>query len=517
MRMFIDDLSEDAREKYLRLMRDPVYFYDILLQREDEELFDYQKQLMRDVALRPMLNNPIYREYIVLKGRQIGISWMSGILALWAGATNKEWEIICLSFNLEQAQRILNYTKSFAERLKDVGLYKELIAGQSATNLRFTTKSIVTSVGCTRPTAHNVRNYHAHLLFIDEATLIYDKMFPAISPLTSQTGGKTLYISTAGVIGTVFHRLWQDGNTAEKMRQTYIDEFKNAKLQGLSDWEAKNLAEEKIGRTWDEILKIKSYTLPSYICPKLSEKDLQNEKRKLGEVRFRREFECVWSGTSDQIFTLIPMYNLRNPVTKTRRPCYAGIDVGKVNDPTVLVVIEEYQNYMDIDIDGVTKPVFVPYRVIYIKEWNRERMISIANYIKTNIIGRYNIRLFAIDATGGHGDELLNRMIELEMPCKALKVKSKTKNELMIGGDGLEEAFMSQNLWINSNPNDLASEELRFELGGYIGEIMGNGLYKFDSTVGRDHYVDALAYAWNAVKSATFEPVVFIRKPDRFK
>jgi len=511
MSVDINNLSSEKIKKFKNLQKDPVLFYNVFLQEPDEELYDYQIQFMRDVAQQPFLNNPIYNTFSMLKGRQIGASWVSGILVLWAAMMHNNWEIVIVSFNLEQAQRILGYAKAFAERLKKKGLYKQLIEGQRGTNLRFKNGSIITAVGCTRPDAHNIRNYHAHLLIIDEAALIYDKMFPSITPLTAQTKGKIVMLSTAGSVGSFFHRMWQDGNTAKEQREEYIAVYRETKKAGFGDSQAKNKAEEKIGRTWDEIQKIKSYTIPSAECPDLTQNKLTQERRNLGEIRYMREYECVWAGTADQIFTNVPTFNLVKPIRKTKKQCFAGIDVGKANDPTVLIIIEAFQDYMEIDIDGVKQQVFVPYRVIYTKEWQRERMRVIANFIKERVVSRFNIRLFAIDITGGHGDELMRDMVELDLPCKGLKIKTKRKNDLMLGVDALDDAFMSQSLWINRNINDVGAEELRFELAAYVGELMATGYYKFDSTVDRDHYVDSLAYAWDAVKAGSFEPMVIIR------
>jgi hypothetical protein len=504
------ELSGNALKNFRKLQADPVLFYEIFLQEDGEELYDYQKELMWDIAQRPMIDNPIYKDYIVLKGRQIGASWISGILALWGAMMHDHWEVVVVSFNLEQAQRILGYAKSFAERLKKRGLYKKFVEGQRGTNLRFKNGSIITAVGCTRPEAHNVRNYHAHMLFIDEGALVYDKMFPSITPLTAQTGGKMIMLSTAGSVGSMFHRLWQDGNTAAGLREDYGHAFKEF-AEGYTNREAKRMAEEKIGRQWNEILKIKSYTIPSSECPDLTPEKLNSERRNLGEIRYMREYECIWAGTSDQIFTNIPTYSLDRMITRTKKQCFGGMDVGKAEDPTVLIIIEAFQDYMPIQIDGVTKEVFVPYRVIFVKEWKRERMRTIANYIKEQVMPRFNLRLIAIDITGGHGDELMRDMVELELPCKGLKVKHKSKNNLMLGVDALDDAFMAKKLWINRHVNDLGAEDLRFELAGYIGKLTSTGYYVFDSTVDRDHKVDSLAYCWDAVKAGSFEPIMLIR------
>jgi len=489
---FIDEneLSPEAYEEYKRLQTDPIYFHNKFFKIPGEEPYDYQKMIARDVA------NPNLKELVILKGRQIGASWICGSIADWYATMHEGSKVRIISFNLNQAQRILSFAKTFVSRLKRKGWYDLFIDGERGTNIRWNNNSIVEAHGTTVPEAHNIRGYHADLLFVDEACLIYDRMFPSITPLTIHTGGKTVWLSTAGSIGSFFYRKWIEGNKAEELR--------NKVKKGI-----------KIDIPAEEIQPIKSYTIPSTECPALTEKDLEKEKASLGEIRFNREYLAQWYGTANQVFTKIPVFNLRKLPTRSKRPCYAGIDVGKINDPTVLIIIEEFLGNMDVIINNVTKNVEIPYRVVYIKSWEREQMRSIAKYIMTSVQPRYSVRLYTIDATGGHGDELMSHMIEENLPVRGLRVKSKQKNELMVGSGGrmgLDEAFMSEKLWINKNINDIQAQELRFELSGYIGKLGGTGYYTFDSTVGRDHMVDALAYAWSSVLAGSLTPFFTIRK-----
>jgi hypothetical protein len=84
---------------------------------------------MRDIA------DPQYQEYAVLKGRQIGMSWAMGALVGWYCQMHDSKHALLASFNLEQAQIILNYTKTFNSRLKKKGWHEVFIEGSSARNI----------------------------------------------------------------------------------------------------------------------------------------------------------------------------------------------------------------------------------------------------------------------------------------------------------------------------------------------------------------------------------------------
>lgn len=155
------------------------------------------------------------------------------------------------------------------------------------------------------------------------------------------------------------------------------------------------------------------------------------------------------------------------------------------------------------------RPTSIPYRVVYIKRWERQDAVTIANEIKYQIDSRFNIQMYALDWTGGYGEDLLNRLTEWELQAMGVKIKMKSKNDLTFN---LDDALMNEQLWVNDHPNDIEAEELRFQLGGYIGKVNPNGYYSFDSTVGRDHDVDGLKLAWHAVEIGSFEPIIEIRK-----
>jgi len=480
-----------AQEEIRRLETDIEYFYKKLFATDLEPgLWEYQKKIADDIM------NPAYEEYGVLKGRQIGMSWFMAVVALQHAIMNENTTILLVSFNLEQAQHILNYAKQFLGRLKHKGLYSTIVEGASMKNIRLNNGSKIIALGCTVPDANNVRGFIAHLLIIDEAAFIYDKMFAAINPTTSNTKGKTIYLSTAGSVGSQFYRVWDDGRRAEKWK-TQLDKGYDLSID------------------YDDIPKIKSYTIPSTEI--LSKEVLARALRTLKQMKYNREYMCNWAGTADQVFSKIPLFVERKMPTKTIKPCYAGIDVGKVNDPTVLVIIEAFfAEGKFLDSDGVRKSIEIPYRVVFIKHWERENMRSIANDIKVNIQGRFPVGLYSIDATGGFGDELLQYMVDAELPVRGTKVKIIKKNELMLGSPaskGLADAFQEELLWVNTDAGDIEAYELLFELNAYSGKVTRNGLYTFDSTVDRDHMVDATAHAWSSVNAGTFEP--FMAKRSR--
>ena len=488
-------LSPEQQEEFRRLETDPVYLYDAFFATEEEPYpFDYQRQILQSIARRE------FNEYAILKGRQIGMSWTMGILAAWYCCMFPEKHVLVVAFNLDQAQIPLNYAKQFLARLKPKGWYEMFWDGQSARNMRFKNGSKISSFGCTVPDAYNVRGQKADLLIVDEAAFIYDRMFPSITPTVANTGGTVIFLSTAGSIGSYFYRKWDEGNRSHKWR--------DALSKG-----------QDIDIAFEDIPSVKSYRIPSIECPRLDQRMLDRERRSLGEMKFIREYECVWAGTADQVFMRIPIFQQRRMPTKSiLKAVYGGIDCGKVNDPTVLIYIEHYEASLTANIDGINQEVQVPFRVVYGKHWERHTQADIAKDIAMNIHPRFPARLYSIDVTGGWGDELLQRLINFELPCRGVRVKTQQKNEMILGSPavkGLSDGFQEELLWVNSHVDDITGQELLFELNAYTGNLRASGLYTFDSVVDRDHYVDATMHAWSAVQAGSFAPYLSIRKAGR--
>jgi len=318
---------------------------------------------------------------------------------------------------------------------------------------------------CTRPSASNVRNFHANLLIVDEAALIYDEMFAAITPVVrGMENPQEIYISTAGRIGSFFHR-----------------QFVEARKQGVPQG-----VEGPKGMAW--------FSVPSSECPRIDLKDLERERERLGKIRFEREYCCVFHGAANQVFPQIPRWNYVLP-QKTERPCYIGIDVGLMVNPTVMLVLEEVPK----EVDGEEKVVA---RTCRIFEWRRVSTQQMFREIQM-ILPNFNVKRMVVDVEG-IGEGLFTLLLNANLPVHGMKIKDKQKNDLIFE---LAEAFERKELWLPEE-EDERHRELVFELEGYTAEPSKSkpGIYVFDSVVGREDYVIALALAWHARKIESYQP-----------
>jgi len=435
-----------------KLVEDPVYFVEALF---DVKLFEYQKEIVRACLEHKLV--------LVIKGRQIGATYAAACLALWFASVHANKRVLILALWRKQARRVLDYVKeilyskpSLLEQLVDMPY------GITRAEIRFRNGCIIETSGVSRPTGDNVRSKTAHLLIVDEAVLLLDRQFSAINPVTAYTHGTRLFISTAGAKGCLFHK------KVELARQ------RNLKFQ---DWQKGRLFELPAC----QIETNKEIKFKNILCPKQTAQKLAEDYEDLGELRFRREYCCEWLGAENQMF---PEIKTLKPTEKwkVKDECWAGLDIGEVINPTVLVILK-----------GTREKA----KVIFTREWRkslkrREKAKQIVGLLK-----QFNVKGVCLDVTG-IGIGLSSDLQELGAPVQGISFNEKIKNKLMFE---LREALKEHWLVIPSN-----QDQLLYELRGYYATpIEGTSYFKFDY-ISSDDYVTALALAWHSIPETYISP-----------
>jgi len=313
----IDADYEFSREDLIRLVKEPAYFAKKLF---DIDLYSYQIKVLETIK-------PEHKT-IVIKGRKIGLSYAAAIGALWWAATHPKHKVLIVSLYKDQAKIILNYVKEILYRKPELlNEFIDLPWGLTKTKFTFRNGATIEATGCNRPYGDNVRGKDADFLIVDECVLLYDKQWAVVEPLTAHSKGPRLYISTAGGEGSTFHR---QVKYAEHEEDVTLFELPACKREGNQ--------------------------IKDILCPAMDEKRLLSALRDLKPLSFDREYCCRWVGMENQVFT---KFKILKPgeIWECGPHHYVGIDVGQVNNPTVLTVIRG-------DYDRA--------KVIFTREWRRE-------------------------------------------------------------------------------------------------------------------------------------------------
>jgi len=148
------------------------------------------------------------RLVLILKARQLGISWLCCGYALWFCLFQAGKMVLLFSKGQDEANELLRRVKVLYERLpawlRDAA--PQLAKPANTQEMVWTHGSRIRSLPAS-PGAG--RSFTASLVVLDEAAFLAfaEPLYTALKP-TIDAGGQLIVLSTANGIGNLFHRLW---------------------------------------------------------------------------------------------------------------------------------------------------------------------------------------------------------------------------------------------------------------------------------------------------------------------
>lgn len=150
----------------------------------------------------------IARLVLILKARQLGISWLCCGYALWFCLFQAGKMVLLFSKGQDEANELLRRVKVLYERLPDwlrdaaPALAKPANTQEMVWSHGSRIRSLPASPGAGR-------SFTASLVVLDEAAFLAfaEPLYTALKP-TIDAGGQLIVLSTANGIGNLFHRLW---------------------------------------------------------------------------------------------------------------------------------------------------------------------------------------------------------------------------------------------------------------------------------------------------------------------
>jgi hypothetical protein len=218
--------------------------------------FPYQYDLLKAYHTKRLSINMI--------GRQQGKSTCAAGYLLWNAMFNNDQTILVAAHKLTGSQEIMQRIRYAYELCPD--FIRAGVVSYNKLSLDFENGSRIVSTTTTENTG---RGMSISLLYMDELAYVMpnitDPMWRSISP-TLATGGKAIITSTPNTDEDLFATIWKEANNK-------FDEFGNETEVGMNgffpyfaDWTAH---------------------------PERDDKWASQERAKLGDAEFEREFECV--------------------------------------------------------------------------------------------------------------------------------------------------------------------------------------------------------------------------------
>jgi hypothetical protein len=190
--------------EYKKCMESPVYFMKHYVKIQHPvrgeilfDLFDFQKETLQSFA--------DYKFNIILKSRQMGISTLVSVYALWVMIFNKDKNILIVSLRQEDAKDIITKVRFANEKLPT--WLKVKCIEDNRLSLKFQNGSQIKAASTTKKSGVGQA---LSLLIIDEAALIEEagELWTSAQP-TLSTGGNAIVLSTPRGVGNWFHKMWQ--------------------------------------------------------------------------------------------------------------------------------------------------------------------------------------------------------------------------------------------------------------------------------------------------------------------
>jgi hypothetical protein len=148
------------------------------------------------------------RLLIILKARQLGITWLCCAYALWMCMFKPGQVVLLFSKGALEAYELNRRIRAMYLRLPYWMRKRNALVKDNLSELAWANNSRVQSLAATRSAG---RSFTASLVLMDEAAFMQwaDELYTALKP-TIDGGGQLFVVSTANGEQGLFHKLWKD-------------------------------------------------------------------------------------------------------------------------------------------------------------------------------------------------------------------------------------------------------------------------------------------------------------------
>jgi len=357
---------DDLRD---RLRRDPVVFAEAVL---GFRVFPYQAELLRCQSKR----------VVACWARQTGKTTAIAIKVIHFGFTNANTTTLIVSRGLRQSMIMFGVIENF---VKTHPILRKSVVKSTRTMIQLTNGSRIVALPCGHDGA-SLRGYTADLVVMDEAAFMpEDVIASVIFPMLATTNGKAIMLSTPWGRDHIFYR-----------------SFKNSNY-----WSQHVSAEE---------------------CPRISGEFLEEQRRDIGELRYKMEYEaefvegenCFFS--QDLLRECVEDYDLidENRLMsegKIAGDYYLGADFGKRVDYSVVTLLKQEENEL--------------LRLVFLKRFALGTPYSDVVAFIQRLNQKFDVVKGCVDQSA-IGESLLEEIREFAPQIDGLTFTAKVKQDLMI-------------------------------------------------------------------------------------
>jgi len=399
--------SLSTRNIEIEELLDPVNFAKYIL---NFEPFPYQVQLLRDPSKR----------IIVCAGRQVGKSTTIAVKAIHFAVTHPRTTTLIVSATLRQSMLMFDKILEHVE----TSILRKSVRYKSRTRIRFNNGSWIIALPCGRY-GHTLRGFTAHLIILDEAAFMPTEVIEnVVLPMLATTDGACWMLSTPWGTDHTFYKAWHS-----------------------PDWS--------------------KYHWPTSVNPLVKPEFLEEQRRLIGEERFRIEYMAEFLADED---AFLPISLLRSCVDdydmRLEPGLVWGYDPGGKESLAAVVAIKWHKDKA---------------RVMFVKTFKTDSYVEVNHFLR-DMHERYPMAKLIFDKTG-IGNAIEEHLRELGLPAQGVVLNQTKVQEILFN---MRVMLENQQLIL---PND---RELLNHLNAIKATRSWSGKYSFEKRLGT---YDDLAYA----------------------
>jgi len=436
---------ESVRDK---LRQDPVVFAEAVL---GFHAFPYQAELLRALTKR----------IVACWARQTGKTTAIAVKVIHFAFTNAKTTTLIVSRGLRQSMIMFGVIEHFIDSHP---VLRKSVVNSTRTLIQLSNGSQIIALPC-GPDGATLRGYTAHLVVIDEAAFMpEDVIASVIFPMLATTNGTAIMLSTPWGRDHIFYR-----------------SFKNPDY-------------------WSQHVRAES-------CPLISKEFLDQQRRDIGELRYKMEYEAEFVEDENSFFRqdlireCVEDYDLIDEEQiKTKDKIagnyYLGADFGKRVDYSVVALLKEEEKEC--------------YRLSFLKQFALGTPYSDIVGFLQRLNQKFDVKKGFVDQSAV-GESLVEEIKEFAPQIDGLAFTANVKQDLMI----LLQTRMKQKRVTLPMDRTLLSQineqQYRFGKAKPTEKPEEKGIMTFYHPPGtHDDQLWALALAVYATKEKEPEPTLYV-------
>lgn len=375
---------ENIEEEIIKCATDPKYFINCYAYTKNPK-----KGVMR-FELYPFQNDTIasfqkHKRCVILKSRQMGISWLSAAYCAWFIIFKSSRDALCIANRQKTATKMVDKVKFIIKHLPQwmVNALNIHYKVENRESIQLMNDSILEASATTENAA---RGDSLGLLIVDEAASIRraEETWTSLEPALEVGNAQCIILSTPKGVGNWFHT-------------TFVE------------------AENEINDFYPIVL---GYELHPDRDPEKYPLWAKQKIRQRGEKLFAREYACQFEQSGNTLInakflSMIEHYWVKEPEYKGEGPL-KGLWVWEEPIPgdhyIVSADIAAGEDDVEEGDEGEVSPtdnssavvIHMATRRIVAEYYNKIRPVAYAELLY-NLCNKYNQALFTYDATGGYG------------------------------------------------------------------------------------------------------------------